>query len=73
MSVVKIYLNILLKVLFLTYICSRSPVADTLLRALRSAGVSVFGGDRAMKAGLTERAVESFRYAYYFSFKILND
>ena len=38
--------------------------ADPLLRSLRADGVNVFGGPRAMKAGLTERPCKSFRTEY---------
>ena len=38
--------------------------ADVLLRTLRAAGVSVYGGERAMKLGLTERPCESFQKEY---------
>jgi gamma-glutamyl phosphate reductase len=41
-----------------------AATVDSLLRALRKAGVSLFGGPRAMAAGLTERAASSLSTEY---------
>jgi len=39
-------------------------VADKLLRSLRASGVVIYGGTRAVKLGLTERAAINFAYEY---------
>jgi len=42
----------------------QSGVADKLLRALRAAGVVLFGGPRAMSLGLTDRVAEDLHCEY---------
>lgn len=43
---------------------SDSGVADRIVRSLRAAGVAIYGGPRATKAGLSDRPIDDFRVEY---------